>query len=94
MIAHHRNLIFSFSQGFVSGQLLFSLYTTPLSNITDIYGNVTYIHLYAGDTAFSLFILQTRFQLTKKLTGRVTDVQNFSNKLKLNHDRTEFILFG
>ena len=81
-------------QGSVLGPILFSLYTTPLSSIFSKY-QINY-HLYADD---SQLYKSTPFPdlncTTEQIELCIEDTKAWmnSNKLKLNDDKTELILF-
>ena len=81
-------------QGSVLGPILFTLYTTPLSNIFQKY-NIDY-HLYADD---SQLYKGCKFDYLDKIKEQnehcIEDVKIWmdSNKLKLNNDKTELIVF-
>ena len=82
-------------QGSVLEPLLFTLYTTPLSSVISQF-NVTH-HLYAYDTQIYLELD------SRSLDSSITELTNYldvvqtwmgNNKLKLNPDKTEFIVIG
>ena len=89
-------LKFGVPQGFVLGPFLFSLYTTPLGQVIRKYTRVRY-HFYADDT--QLFIHLSPDDSLKsfdRLKSCLNDIHVWmsENKLKLNPDKTEFIVFG
>ena len=85
-------------QGSVLGPVLFTLYTSPLGDVVRKHGVL--FHLYADDTQLymSLEPADTQNQLTAvaKLNDCVHDIAVWmrDNKLKLNNDKTEIIMFG
>ena len=77
------------------GPLLFTLYTTPLSSM--ICGHAIPHHLYADDS--QLYISFASGDSAAALNGLqscLASVQSWmsTNKLKMNPDKTEFLLIG
>ena len=78
------------------GPVLFTLYTTPLSAIISSYNGVCH-HLYADDTQVYIAITPSNATMAiPSLQACLNHIQTWmaENKLKLNLDKTEFIVFG
>ena len=83
-------------QGSVLGPLLFSLYPTPLSQVIRKYTGVKY-HFYADDTQLFIYLSpEDSLKSLECLKSCLNDIQVWmsENKLKLNPDKTKFIVFG
>ena len=82
-------------QGYVLGPLLFTLYTTPLSSV--VQGHNLDHHLYADDTQ-NYISLSTpdACRSLNQLRDCLQDVSLWmrNSKLKLNANKTEFIIIG
>ena len=94
-LSSRSDLSFGVPQGPVLGPLLFTLYTTPLSSL--ISGHAIPHHLYAGDSQLYIsFLSGTSAAALNGLQSCLASVQLWmsTNKLKLNPDKTEFLLIG
>ena len=88
-LSHPVALQYGVPQGSVLGPILFSLYTNPISAIIESHSSINN-HFYTDDTQLCISLS------IQKLKNCLNDIQNFmfTNKLKLNPDKTEFILIG
>ena len=83
-------------QGSVLGPLLFIMYTSPLSKLISSYPNIRH-HLYADDTQVYIKLTPVNAStVIPELQSCLTAIQKWmaGYKLKLNPDKTEFIVFG
>ena len=95
-LSNARALPFGVPQGSVLGPLLFTLFTSPLSSIISRFPNVHH-HLYADDTQIYISITPSNISTAVPvLQSCLKEIQSWmnDNKLKLNPDKTEFIVFG
>ena len=89
------DLKFGVPQGSVLGPLPFTLYTTPLSSM--IFEHAIPHHLYADDShLYVSFASGDSAAALNGLQSCFASVQSWmsTNKLKLNPDKTEFLLIG
>ena len=87
------SLIFGVPQGSVLGPFLFCLYTTSISQI--ITNDDVSHHIYADDTQVYIELSQSdTHKSISSLSDCLTDISLWmkSSKLKLNSDKTEFIV--
>ena len=89
-------LIYGVPQGSILDPLLFSLYTTPLNKIIRLHPHIKF-HFYVDDTQLYIHLSHKNASAAlAKLNACLLDVQRWMSlsKLKLNPEKTEFIVFG
>ena len=96
ILSDAKKSLYGVPQGSVLGPILFSLYTTPLSKVLQNHPGISF-QFYADDT--QLYVHLTHKNVASaldKLSRCLEDVKRWlsTNKLKVNPDKTEFIVFG
>ena len=96
ILSDAKTVSFGIPQGSVLGPILFSLYTTPLSEVIQNHHGKGF-HFYTDDTQLYVYLTHKNVaHFCNRLKTCFTDVKRWlsANKLKLNPDKTEFIIFG
>ena len=96
ILSDAKKLLYSVPQGSVLGPITLSLYTTSLSKVIQNHPGISF-QFYTEDT--QLYVHLTHKNVASaldKLSHYLEDVKRWlsTNKLKLNPDKTEFIVFG
>ena len=95
-LSDFQKLLFGVPQGSVLGPLLFSLYTSPLITLIGKHKGINF-HFYANDSQLYVHLSHMNASAAfDKLNSCLQDVEEWmsASKIKLNPDKTEFILFG
>ena len=95
-LSNLQKLLFGVPQDSVFGPLLFFLFTSPLSTLIGKHKGINF-HFYADDTQLYVHLSHINASAAfNKLNRCLQDVKEWmsASKLKLNPDKTEFILFG
>ena len=92
--SHSKTIGFGVPQGSVLGPLLFIMYTSPLSDIASQYSMGH--HFYADDAQLYISFKSGSSEEVTLLEKCITDFKMWmrQNMLKLNDDKTEFLLIG
>ena len=96
VLSNAKRLLYGVPQGSVVGPMLFSLCTTDISQVTHIQPGINF-HFYADDKQLYVHLTHKNVAQTfDRLRNCLDNIKKWltANKLKLNPDKTEFILLG
>ena len=96
ILSDAKKILYGVPQGSVLGPILFSLYTTPLSKVIQNHPGISF-QFYADDTQLYVHLThKNAASALDKLSHCLEDIKRWlsTNKLKLNPDKTEIIVFG
>jgi hypothetical protein len=93
VLSELKDLAYGVPQGSVLGPIEFCIYTIPLGAILNHYG-MSY-HIYADDTQiYCSFKINSLDEVLNSISACIADIRSWMivNKLKINDDKTEFLL--
>ena len=96
ILSDAKKLLYGVPQGSDLGPILFSLYTTPLSKVIQNHPGISF-QFYTDNTQLYVHLTPKNVaSALDKLSHCLEDIKRWlsTNKLKLNPDNAEFIVFG
>ena len=92
VLSDAKRLLYGVPQGSALGSILFLLHTTPLSKVIQNHPGICFTFMLMTQS----YTFISHISMPLRLKNCLDDVRKWlsTNKLKLNPDKTEFILFG